>query len=211
MTTYIHSQLITRHCLYAYLSRYFPSFHLFISSFSLMEARILAKFERMERHRLAGQARLQGHADARLNQQPTPEAWSVIQLIFHLISAESSSCEYLRRKLPNRDAEPKATLGTWFRFALLQGALYSDFLKFKAPEMTVREIPTNDVSLADALARWDAVRAELKELVATVEAENASKTIFKHPRAGKLTIGQMLAFMDTHQQRHFKQMQQRLK
>lgn len=172
---------------------------------NLMESRLSAGFSRLEQHRKATQELMFGTSDMLLNRKPKAEAWSPIQIMHHLINAEKASCEYLRKKLPHKATEPTAGVKHLFAFALLQLSLRTTFIKFKAPEVTVREMPLNDVSLADTIARWDAVRADMRDILETIAREDIAKTLFRHPLAGKLTIPQMLAFMDTHQVRHFGQ------
>jgi uncharacterized damage-inducible protein DinB len=145
---------------------------------------------------------LRDYSDDVVNDKPSPEAWSIAQVIEHLIMAEEFSLQYLQKKTQDTSKVPVAGFGSQWRFLLTQTVFFMN-LKYKAPAII---IPSNNfASIKDLELRWDKVRKETFELLTQLPEGDLKKEIWKHAVAGKMNIEQMLAFFNIHFNRHRKQ------
>jgi uncharacterized damage-inducible protein DinB len=147
---------------------------------------------------------LESLADARLNQNPVKGGWSAIQTMHHLIMSEEQSLAYVRKKMSFNPDFKRADIGSHVRSFALWLMLTSPF-KFRAPKFIAEAyLPANE-SLANTRKRWEAIQQEWMEFFAELPAELLPKTVYKHPRAGRQTFGQMVGFFRWHFKRHRKQ------
>ena len=65
--------------------------------------------------------------------------------------------------------------------------------------------PSNELSYDELKVQFDKNRASLKELIETFPQEALDKMIFKHPLAGRFSLLQTIAFLDSHYSHHEKQ------
>jgi uncharacterized damage-inducible protein DinB len=140
-----------------------------------------------------------------LNQQPAPNTWTAHQNLEHLLKAETTSLSYLQKKLSSGSGGiPKAGFKSWGRRFLLRLAFTLPMLKFQAPKY-LEELPeTSDFQ--DLKARFTQQRAALKSFLDTLPNEVLEGEIWKHARAGKMSIAQMLDFFEDHFNRHEQQL-----
>lgn len=150
---------------------------------------------------------LQKLPEKTLKSQPSRDKWSILQVIEHLIGAEESSLHYLQRK-QYAPLHSKSFLPASIRAFLLSIALRSP-LKFKAPK-AIELYPSNTNKPEELLERWQQVRKEYKAYLEQVPASVEQKPLFRHPRAGALTLSQMLAFMAEHLDHHQRQVKELL-
>jgi hypothetical protein len=75
-------------------------------------------------------------------------------------------------------------------------------IKFKAPKAINDQSFPENLHLELIRQEWAKDRIELKEFLTTLDSALVHKEIYKHPFAGRLTIGGMLAFFQFHQDRH---------
>ncbi len=77
--------------------------------------------------------------------------------------------------------------------------------KFKAPKNVGDDNLPSYATLSDTRARWQKARAGWTDFFNNLPEDMAGKAVYKHPRAGRLGWPQMLAFFETHFDRHVKQ------
>ncbi|MFO7799093.1 DinB family protein [Rhodohalobacter sp.] len=130
------------------------------------------------------------------------ESWNMLQVMRHLVTAESLSLVYIKRKLRDAENIPKVGVKAKLRAFLLKMALALP-IKFKAPK--IAEVKEDYPDFDSTIEEWNSVREELKELLLNADEEIFSKTIYKHPRAGYLTLKQTVNFMEDHIGHHQKQ------
>lgn len=140
--------------------------------------------------------------DRALNTPMQEGKWSAAQTTWHVIRAMEVSLDYLEYKLAQPHRFSRAGIGSWVRGRLLVGFLNSD-RKFKAPAVTA-SVP-EQIPLAELHRFADAQIERLRVLLGSFPQQLHHKTVFKHPVAGRLTIRQMLAFMQAHTFHHKKQ------
>lgn len=176
-----------------------------------MNARLQAKFDRIQQQKAALLADISGKSAQLLNAQPREGAWSVLQTIKHLMLVEAASLAYMKKKLAYHDQRPLPAAGVSAFFRSLALTAYVRVpLKAKAPRpVAVQEAPTT-FEVQQLLGEWDHLRQELKTFAETYPEELLGHCVYKHPMAGRLTLGQALSFMHGHAQRHRGQIQRTL-
>jgi len=151
-------------------------------------------------------ARLLDRADAmdpsRLTAHPRPGKWSILEIIEHLVLAESdvfqdpAKLEAMtprRRKLKHR-----------IRYPIVMLVLRYD-IPVQVPSQAMR--PNGTRSLADLRAQWEASHAGLRAWVTGSDPARLEQPLFYHPIAGPLTTAQSLAMLEVHLDRHIRQIE----
>jgi uncharacterized damage-inducible protein DinB len=135
--------------------------------------------------------------------RPTPDAWSMLEVFDHLITAETNGLRYMEKKMLGIESVQKTTFGSRWRSLLLNIALKLP-LKFKAPPAAA--IKRKDYyDFKETAAQWDALRNEWREFLDHFDKPTSEKLIFKHPVVGKLNISQTIDFIYEHVAHHEKQ------
>lgn len=134
-----------------------------------------------------------------LMHKPTPEKWSLLEIMEHLAGAEGSALKYLEHK-QYKPLKSSSLLPASFRAWLLHMALRSP-LKFKAPKIEALN-PSNKVDPKGLLQDWRSVRQGYYEYLEQVPEAVVNQPLFRHPRAGALNLHQMLQFMSDHLEHH---------
>ncbi len=154
---------------------------------------------------------LSKYPSEQLNRKPAPGQWSVMQVVNHVMMAEAGSLNYLKKKLSDPSAIKKAGIGSAIRTWLLNLSQIIPGLKFKAPAF-INEDKLPPVSDREAVfQQWRASRAALRAFLESQPDEIFTKEAFRHPRAGRMTIVQMLSFFGSHLNRHVRQIKRALK
>ncbi|MCF8259041.1 MAG: DinB family protein [Flavobacteriales bacterium] len=172
-----------------------------------MRKELLKAFEAAEADRKALLTNLDTYSEEVLTRKPSPDAWSVVEVLAHLIKAETGTLNYLRKKLEvggHQKASPFAGL----RKALLNFVLGLP-IRFKAPKVAQLDKGVN-MSYAEAKAQWNAVRDGLGTEYQRIDEKLIAHDLFKHPFAGKLNLIQSTEFMRQHMVRHIGQVQRTL-
>lgn len=166
---------------------------------------ILAKNAQYERHIQQLLEALSQYDDARLNRRPASGGWSALQTMHHLILSEEGALQYALKKIqaPAQTIE-KAGLGAAWRSFLLRLSL-SLPIKFKAPKGIGTEYLPEQATFNDTRARWLDVRSRWRDFLTALPEDYAEKAVFKHPFAGRLSWPGLIAFFNTHTNRHYQQ------
>lgn len=152
---------------------------------------------------------LKNHPAERLNFQPTPGAWSALQVMQHLLAAEKLSVFSIRRRMEKGTKFRQASLRSWSREVLLALSLRVP-LKFKAPAGVAEEYFSPGATFSSVSAEWSAARNDLGNFLANLPADLARKQIYRHPRGGWMSAAGMLDFFIVHFERHQKQIERTL-
>ncbi len=153
---------------------------------------------------------LSAYTAEQLNRKPAPGQWSVMQVVSHVMMAEAGSLNYLKKKLSDPAAIKKAGIGSAIRTWLLNLSQIIPGLKFKAPSF-ISEDKLPPVSDREAVfQQWRTGRAALRAFLESQPDEIFTKEAFRHPRAGRMTIVQMLSFFKSHLNRHARQIKRAL-
>ncbi|MFZ4427047.1 MAG: DinB family protein [Saprospiraceae bacterium] len=171
----------------------------------------LNRFEQLDQQ-LENQLKILATQDDQLLfKSPGPGEWSPIQVLQHLLLSERGSLNYLKKKISSGlQAIPPATLLTSVRFLLFRAFLALP-IKVKAPK-AISEESFPEVDSIDAVAdEYHKLRQDFKALLTSLPEEAFSLEIFRHPRAGKITLAGLIQFFELHFKRHEKQIQRALK
>ena len=171
----------------------------------MMTSKLKARFDRLDQDLESLISELEEVPESILEQQPAADQWSALQTMFHLAEAERFSHQYLQKKLQPGVELPKGGLGAAFRSTLLSVYLSLPF-KFKSPA-AVDALKAQDKQLGfrETVDRWRKQRQQLRHFIEELPQEVFDKAAYRHPFAGRLTLGGMLNFFDTHFRRHREQ------
>lgn len=180
-----------------------------MSKSNLALSRLQHAFDRLEASRKRMQRLAQAAPETVLNRRSPTGGWSPLQIMHHLILAETASCDYLEKKLQAPIQAKRAGWRAWARFLALYMALQSP-IKFKAPAIIAGGMPET-ANLSETIEKWNAVRTRLQAIIKSIPAEHLHQELFKHPVAGKMSVLHMLRFMNIHTKRHILQMKKTIK
>ena len=143
-----------------------------------------------------------------LNRCPANGGWSAAQTAWHLIMVEELSFKYVQKKLGFGGSFEKVGLDGHWRSFWLKIALYLP-IKFKAPATSGDNLPDKS-SYAEISEHWKKTRETWTDFLENLPVELEDKTVYKHPRAGRLGWIQMLSFFEEHFGRHQRQIDRAL-
>jgi hypothetical protein len=162
------------------------------------------KFESLESSRGKLFDLLKDSTHQHLNAKPAPDKWSINQIISHLLTAETLSVEYIKKKIENASSVKRAGFKSKFRLWTLKVAFFLP-LKYKAPPIAAEVPEISD--LKELKEKWDVVRNDLYHILLNSDKSVLKKEIFKHLIVGKMNLQQALEFMQTHFDHHFRQIE----
>lgn len=147
---------------------------------------------------------LAAYSKEQLNRQPAPDSWSATQVLHHLLLSEKYSRQYCEKKLSFKPDLPKAGLMTAARTQFVKWYLFLP-LKVKAPAMISSSALPEEDELSNIVAQFTAQRKQLRTYLEQVEEQYLDREVYKHPFAGRLSLGGMLNFFQAHFRHHRKQ------
>lgn len=141
-----------------------------------------------------------GHKSEEWYNSSTAEGkWSPCQLHRHLMLSEGLSAKYVAVK--SQYPEKLEEAGLQEKVNLEQLNIYlNSTKKFDAPETVVPDNAPGSLSLT--VDSWMQQRMELSGLIDSLDESLLSKSLYKHPFAGRLSLLGMLDFFHWHLQRH---------
>lgn len=144
-----------------------------------------------------------------LQKKPKPNAWSVLDILQHLMIAERGSFAYVKKKTSYPESLEEAGVADHYRKFRLYIFLRLP-IKVNAPVVVNETQFDQNISFEKLVADWRAIRKELKDFLNHAPAEWNSKLTYRHGFAGRMTFDGMLMFFRDHLQRHIKQIDQTL-
>ena len=147
---------------------------------------------------------LKYYSEDQLNRKPGEDKWSVIQVMHHMILAETGSYNYIQKKLSFNPMLKNKGILTASRKLALWFFLKAPF-KFKAPMGVSGEKLPDHAGFWDTAKQWKDQRNKLKSYLLTLPPDLFRKELYKHPFAGRLDISGMVDFFEGHFDRHLKQ------
>lgn len=140
-----------------------------------------------------------------LNFKPSESEWSILQVVQHLINAETHTNMYLRKKIKAGKHLESAGLGAKIKAVLLKSLMNTPF-KFKAPA-AVRVTMDEVYNYEDQAIEWINQRNELISFVVEVDDSLINKLLFKHGSGIRMNLVQMLEWTFAHADRHSRQIE----
>ena len=147
---------------------------------------------------------VENYSIEQLNYKPSENQWSISQVINHIIESETGTNKYINYRLKNIHEQPSVGLTNFLKSKVLNKKLKSN-QKFKVP--SVLSEPETGENYAAIKEKWDKARLYLIQTVENYPKEQLNKAVFKHPRAGLLSMSQTLAFMINHLNHHIPQIE----
>jgi uncharacterized damage-inducible protein DinB len=172
-----------------------------------MNSRIENIFNRVEAGRKKLFDGLRKYPDDLLNKKPAADAWSVMEVLQHLMASEEASLNYLRKKVQDTSRSHNAGWAGKRRF-LLTKLIFITPIKFKAPENMNPQ--KGFMTLKEAEDKWHQLRAGIYDVISKLSDEELDKELWKHIISGKMNIYQMLEFFEFHIRRHQRQIKHTL-
>lgn len=169
-----------------------------------MKRKLHKAYDKLEKQRGDILRKIERLSRDQLSWSPAPEKWNILQVLAHLIKAESLSLKFIERSYMRYSELPDAGISSAIRFQLLKWGLKLP-ISYKAPAMadTTGYSPDFDEIFND----WERVRNRLKVFIEECDEVSLRKALYKHPRAGDLNLRQAIEFMRFHVNHHEKQLQ----
>ncbi|NML65128.1 DinB family protein [Hymenobacter sp. RP-2-7] len=139
---------------------------------------------------------------------PVPGQWAAAQVVHHLLTAEKSITYALRKALAaDHDTWRLSTVGTRARALLLRLGLRLPGLRFKVPPtLPPPPQPETIAPLPELRQQWAGIRRELEQVLHEFPGNKLRHTVFRHPRAGWLTLDQTITSVLDHTLHHQQQL-----
>ncbi len=139
-----------------------------------------------------------------IQQQPA-QGWSASQVLEHILSSETGTLGYMKKKSTS-GWETLEVTGEEHkeRSNALNSRLVSP-MKIQAP--SVLPEPTNQYALTQLISAWDRLRAEMEHFLASVDVAHYDKLVFRQPVAGMLNLLQTVEFLENHIHHHIPQLE----
>jgi DinB superfamily len=155
-------------------------------------------FRELESQRTELLAELATWSPSLLSFRPEPGAWSAVEVLDHIVRAETGTIANVRVGL-----RTPHILGGEDRpgIAALDRALRSD-QSFQVPPGALAIYPDTQTTLPEVLGRWEQARAELRSLVEALAPADAHCGVFCHPFAGWMTVADVLDHFSAHLYHH---------
>ncbi len=168
-----------------------------------MRMQLNSTFEEIEQLKAAILSEFHQLSIQQLNFKPRTQKWSLLQVIEHLMLAETASVNYVNKKILDPSKLEDYSLKATFRFWLLQFFLKAPFIRIKRRPTQVT--PTLEPDFDDVKLRWKIARKALRKFMDNYDDATLKKLIYKHPFSGRLNCLQMMLFFKMHINHHKKQ------
>jgi DinB superfamily len=173
-----------------------------------MKAKYNLLYKKEETFRAQLMVNLQQYSDEVLHAKPHPDAWSVADILAHLIARDEYEFNYISKKIKEGSPSEKTGFKARRRRLILKIAFILP-IKFKVPEQVA---PSKEYFTIKQLeARWKEIAKAKYELLNSLDESEFQKDVWMHPRVGELNFVQMIDFGIEHGKRHEKQIKNTLK
>ena len=162
------------------------------------------QFEKLELKKKALMNLIAPLSDKKYTQQPSSGSWSVAQATNHIFLSEQLSTAYIRKKLSYPDTLLPFQITSWGGVFLIKLALWSNY-KRKAPVAINMWEQQTILSQTDLEQHWSKLRTDIITLIEKHQENFGSHMVYRHPFAGRMTMHQMLIFLNDHMAHHIKQ------
>jgi len=141
---------------------------------------------------------------ALLSKRPAPDEWSVAEVVEHLCLVEGAVMGHLKAKLD----QPPVKVSFWKKFFPMR-IVSLRVKRLQAPKMVrpAQDLPPMD----ELLKKFDAIRADTKDVCLREGRERLRGACLKHPYFGDMDGAAAVSMVAFHEQRHLKQIRDILK
>lgn len=149
---------------------------------------------------MATEAQLAALTPAQRTFRTHDHAWTVSEVLDHIVRVERSVLEGARKPGVQREMwrrKPFRRLLVWTAFGL--------GVRIRVPQRVRHVTPERGADLDEVRARWGAAREEWREFLSTVTADQLGQLAIKHPIAGPFSYRDVLKFLEWHLRHHRRQ------
>jgi hypothetical protein len=142
---------------------------------------------------------LQQWTPEQLDFRPTPESWSALMILDHMIKTERTVLSVMRTNLAKNY---QVTLRQRFRSAVVLTIMALP-IKVKVPKAVTFLVPAQEQLDLDSLCKqWEEDRIHLSEFICGLSSEDRKRGVFRHPVGGWTTPNGALLFLRAHIYHH---------
>ncbi len=149
-------------------------------------------------------------SETEYSKQPSPGSWSAIETANHVYLSEKLSLGYLKKKMAYPDTIPPFHFKSWGGVLLIKLVFRTGY-KWNAPETIDMRHQQPVLTPAELNTQWPLQRKEMLSFIESHQAAFGSHLAYRHPYAGRMTMHQMLIFLNDHLGHHMKQINRILK
>ncbi len=146
-----------------------------------------------------------------LHRAPIEMAWSPFKVMQHIGMVERASVDYLLFKFDQDEAPVPQSLSTRLKGKMVVAGLMSP-LKFKAPRSV--DVTHQDLldapTLSDIERQMRGARTDLVDLVGQAPPAWLDSAVYRHPRAGRMSLDDLMLMLMVHHDRHARQIKRGL-
>ena len=162
------------------------------------------QLERMDHKKHKLMKLIRSLPDLSYDRQPDETTWSIGKVANHLYLSERLSLAYLKKKLSYPDTIPVFNAKSHGSLFLVKLTLWLP-IRVKAP-VKINMWDGQDILPPDQLElQWNEVREELASVITENQSRFSRHLVYNHPYAGRMTMKQMLIFMNHHLAHHLRQ------
>jgi uncharacterized damage-inducible protein DinB len=177
---------------------------------TIADKKIQKQLDRMDQQKQALMDLVRPLPDELYRRQPHQGSWSVGQVANHLYLSENLSLAYLKKKLSYPETIPGFSLKSLWALFLVKFTLWTK-VKVKAPDKINMWGEQEVLSPEELDQKWNLVRTEMQSVISQNLPRFGSHLVYNHPFAGRMTMGQMLIFINHHFSHHLRQVRRILK
>ncbi|MEM6783741.1 MAG: DinB family protein [Bacteroidota bacterium] len=165
------------------------------------------RFAAIERRRRSALTTLRPLAPSVRQLKPAPEAWSLNELVHHLVLVDQGMGGSIRYYL---DQPPRELVASAPVKVLAMRAFFALPLRVRIPAQVAAITPRDTPDFETLAADWETARADLHAMLEAVPRERLKAVAFKHPLGGRMSLLDAVAFIGWHQDHHRKQLRRTL-
>ena len=168
------------------------------------------QFQKLERKRETLMQQILPLTEVEYSNKPSPGSWSAIEAANHIYLSEKLSLAYLKKKMAYPDTIPSYHFKSWGGVLLIK-LVFATGYKWNAPETIDMRHQQPVLTPAELNIKWPLQRQELLSFIESHQSAFGSHLAYRHPYAGRMTMHQMLIFLNDHLGHHMKQIDRILK
>ncbi len=162
-----------------------------------MLPRLQRAFERLERSRVKLLAPVTGWTPDQMQYRPAPNSWSAAQVIDHIARVESGLLAEARKNAKGPVPTREERFGNRVIFLVMWLPL-----RIKVPDTASMVLPAKVCSSEEALHKWQHARDAWQSFLEGLKPSDLKPGVFAHPRAGRMTVPDVLTFLRLHHNHH---------
>ena len=168
------------------------------------------QFQKLEHKREKLMQQLLSLTEEQYTKKPSAGSWSAIEAANHVYLSEKLSLAYLKKKLSYPDTLAPFHFKSWGGVVLIK-LVFGTGYKWNAPETIDMRHQQTVLSPEELQVKWPQQRQEMISFIESHHASFGSHLAYRHPYAGRMTMHQMLIFLNDHLGHHMKQIDRILK